>query len=182
MGRKIKDLTNKTFGKLLVMTKASSNRSGNITWLCKCQCGKEKVLSQDHLCRNKNSVKSCGCAWHRKGKDHAQFGGYGEISGNWWYSHVLRERKQYIREKVSVTIGIKYAWNLFLKQNRKCALSGIPLIINATGNASIDRIDSSKGYVPGNIQWVDKHINFMKRTYSVKFFLDMCKKVVQYNI
>jgi hypothetical protein len=51
----------------------------------------------------------------------------------------------------------------------------------STGTASLDRIDSSKGYEEGNIQWVHKHINFMKRTYSQEYFIDMCKKVADNN-
>jgi hypothetical protein len=47
--------------------------------------------------------------------------------------------------------------------------------------ASIDRIDSSKGYEEGNIQWVHKHVNFMKRTYSQDYFIDMCKKIAEHN-
>ena len=33
------------------------------------------------------------------------------------------------------------------------------------GTASLDRIDSTKGYVRGNIQWVHKDINWFKRDY-----------------
>lgn len=99
--------------------------------------------------------------------------------GNWWYNHVLRERNQTAREKVPVTISIEYAWNLFLEQNRKCALSGQDIFIGDKqyGTASIDRIDSSRGYEEGNIQWVHKDINFMKRTYSMDYFIEMCKMV-----
>jgi hypothetical protein len=60
-----------------------------------------------------------------------------------------------------------------------CSLSGQPLTIgmNRYNTASIDRIDSSKGYIEGNIQWVHKDINFMKRTYSQEYFVQMCKLV-----
>jgi hypothetical protein len=45
--------------------------------------------------------------------------------------------------------------------------------------ASIDRIDSSKGYILGNIQWVHKDVNFMKRTYSQEYFVKMCKLITE---
>ena len=83
-----------------------------------------------------------------------------------------------------VTITIEYAWELFLKQEKKCSLSGLEITIGLSGKyntASIDRIDSSKGYEPGNIQWVHKDINFMKRTYSQEYFTNMCKLVTQYT-
>lgn len=113
-----------------------------------------------------------------------QWKGLGDISGGWWSSHVTRERKQNIRTRVPVEITIEYAWELFLKQNRKCALSGVELTISKTSRyntASIDRIDSSKGYIEGNIQWVHKHVNFMKRTYSQEYFIEMCRKITKYN-
>ena len=65
-----------------------------------------------------------------------------------------------------------------LKQNKKCALSGIDLIFEANhgkieGNISLDRIDSQKGYTINNVQWVHKDINFMKQDFAENYFLDM---------
>lgn len=182
MSRKIKDLSGQKFHHLSVKCLAGSNRQGSKTWLCVCECGKEKVYSSDHLTRKKSPVKSCGCKAIKKGSAHPQWSGHGEISGNWFYSHILRERKQSSRKKIEVEITIEDIWKLFLEQGRKCALSGVELVISGTthyNTASVDRIDSSKGYVLGNIQWVHKHINFMKRTYSQEYFIDMCKKVAQ---
>tara|TARA_R110000803_G_C11866273_1_gene307842 strand:- start:87 stop:656 length:570 start_codon:yes stop_codon:yes gene_type:complete len=180
-----RDLIGETFHELVVKSRAGANRQGSITWLCECSCGKEKVYSSDHLTRKKSPVKSCGCRAIRSGRDHHQWSGCGEISGNWFYGHVLRERKQNSRARIPVTITVEDAWELFLKQDRKCSLSGVELDISPTrkyNTASIDRIDSSKGYEMGNIQWVHKHINFMKRTYSQEYFIEMCSRVAQNNL
>jgi hypothetical protein len=185
MGKKAKDLTGQKFNKLMVIKKAASNRSNRLDWLCVCECGTEKVVSSDHLTRTKDPIKSCGCSRFRRGNGHAQWLGYEGISGNWWYNHVLRERKQRERIRVPVTITKEYAWDLYLKQDKKCALSGQPILIaggHQYNTASIDRIDSSKGYEVGNIQWVHKHVNFMKRTYSQEYFIDLCKKVAAKNL
>jgi hypothetical protein len=40
--------------------------------------------------------------------------------------------------------------------------------------ASLDRIDSSRGYIEGNVQWVHKMANMCKQHYSQKRFIDMC--------
>lgn len=170
------------FHKLLVIKKAISNRSDKVDWQCICECGKEKVVSSDHLTRKNSPVKSCGCTRFKRGNGHAQWLGFEGISGNWWYSHVLRERNQKVRKKVPVTITKEYAWDLYIQQNKKCALSGADILIAGASQyntASIDRIDSSKGYEEGNIQWVHKHINFMKRTYSQEYFIEMCRRVVE---
>jgi hypothetical protein len=178
---RIKDLTGNTYHNLIVVGRASSNRQGNSTWLCKCICGKDVVYSSDHLTRKSCPVKSCGCLKKSlKGENHHQWNGYKEISGDWWYNHVLRERKQSNRAKIPVTVSIEYAYNLYLTQNKECALSGVPLTISSSSlynTASIDRIDSSKGYEEHNIQWVHKHVNFMKRTYTQEYFIKMCKLV-----
>lgn len=98
------------------------------------------------------------------------------------WSTVKRRAKE---RKVPFNIDIEYAWKLFLEQDRKCALSGLPIefgIANyASSNttASLDRIDSSKGYTEGNIQWVHKTLNIMKSTLSNGFFINLCHKVAQ---
>ena len=78
------------------------------------------------------------------------------------------------------------AWGIFLKQERKCALTGLPLTFNSSsdnvdGNASLDRIDSSRGYIVGNVWWVDKRVNTIKWDLTLDNFLKVCKLVVDYN-
>jgi len=58
MNSRIKDLTNKTFGYLMV--KSFSHIKKRITyWLCECICGKTKIILGTDLTRGK--TKSCGC-------------------------------------------------------------------------------------------------------------------------
>ena len=47
--------------------------------------------------------------------------------------------------------------------------------------ASLDRIDSSKGYIKGNVQWVHKEFNKMKLDLLDKEFIDICKLVHKYH-
>lgn len=110
-----------------------------------------------------------------------QWKGYGEISGEYWNTIKSHSKKSKGRQLLSFNINIEYIWNLFLIQERKCALSKIPLIMpfrdkdrSIIGNASLDRIDSSKGYIKGNVQWVHKDINMMKRIYNQDYFIEMC--------
>lgn len=55
---------------------------------------------------------------------------------------------------------------------------GYPEKWDTTGTASLDRIDSSKGYIKGNIQWVHKDINKMKNNYNQAYFINLCALVV----
>lgn len=63
-----------------------------------------------------------------------------------------------------------------------CPLSGLPLKYkrfsgDTEANASIDRIDSSKGYIKGNVQWVDKKVNIMKSNMTEKELLILVRAI-----
>lgn len=51
--------------------------------------------------------------------------------------------------------------------------------VECCGVASLDRIDSSQGYIKGNVQWVHKDINKMKFDLSQDRFLELCNIIVQ---
>ena len=48
--------------------------------------------------------------------------------------------------------------------------------------ASVDRIDSNKGYEKGNIQIVHKIVNRMKWSLNQKAFIWFCKKIYENNL
>lgn len=78
------------------------------------------------------------------------------------------------------------AWEKFVEQDGRCAFTGIPLIFESKcnrpdGTASLDRIDSSKGYTKDNVQWVHKDINYIKRDLSDADFIALCKKVAAHR-
>jgi hypothetical protein len=67
MSEKI-DQTGKIYGWLTVLSKAAdipsknpkAKKQFNEAWLCRCQCGKEKIVRSETLW-NKRSTPSCGC-------------------------------------------------------------------------------------------------------------------------
>lgn len=56
---KLKDLTGMKFGRLTVVERRGSDKSGIAMWLCRCECGNEVVVRGSYL-RN-GSTTSCGC-------------------------------------------------------------------------------------------------------------------------
>lgn len=54
-----RDLTGKTFGRLTVISRAESTKSGNLRWNCKCECGGTTIATSFNLI--KGISKSCGC-------------------------------------------------------------------------------------------------------------------------
>lgn len=51
------DRTGIRYGKLVAIEAAGSNRHNNIMWVCKCDCGKTKIIIGSTLPK----LKSCGC-------------------------------------------------------------------------------------------------------------------------
>ena len=77
---------------------------------------------------------------------------------------------------------------LFLNQDRKCALTGVNILLDyksgeprSTITVSLDRIDSSLPYTPDNVQWVHKLVNLMKRELHQNEFIDWCHKVTNHT-
>jgi hypothetical protein len=175
------NLINQQFGEWTVLEKISS-KNYHTYWKCKCSCGNIKEVNQDGL-RDGRS-KSCGCKRQEIGNNNKDWTGYGEISGSNWAT-ILNNAKN---RNIIVNISIQQAWDLFLKQDRKCALSGVELKFAPTRRtmsthttASLDRIDSNKDYTIDNVQWIHKDINFMKKDLEQNEFLDMCKKIVEFK-
>lgn len=189
MGKRI-EIIGKKFGKLTAISEYTRNKR-HTRVICSCECGGQHDVGKWHLMNGESTqCRTCTGKAKLKSFKHHQWTGCGEISGDFWYSHILRSAlaeksvaKQ--RKPKELTIDIEYIWKLFLKQNRKCALSGLELKFPKTTTdkeytASLDRIDSSKGYIPGNVQWVHKHINMMKNRYPVDYFIQMCKEVANF--
>lgn len=182
------NLVGKIFGYLTVTKMAQTVKSGKLhEWraICNCSnCGKNDCdVSPQSLLRG--TTTSCGCRRDQylkiTGKNSKQYTGYEGISGKYW--GLIKSRAKNRNHKLE--IDIKYGWNLYLQQNRKCALSGLLIefgIANKKSSettASLDRIDSKKGYVEGNVQWVHKHVNIMKNVYEQNYFISLCKLIYE---
>lgn len=72
------------------------------------------------------------------------------------------------KQKHECSIDLNYLLNILEQQKEYCAITGLPLLHeqNSLYSVSIDRIDSSKGYVPGNVQLVCKFVNLGKSVHS----------------
>lgn len=173
---KSKDLKNLKFNKLQVIKivqkpKNIKSKQRSTWWLCKCECGNEKIVRSTELIRG--DTKSCGCL--RKFENSQNYKGVGKLAQS-KFSHI-----KYCAEKrqIEFNITIQYAWDLFLKQKGRCFYSNLEIDLqtrNTKGGmtASLDRIDSKKGYVVGNVMWIHKDINVMKNKFTMNHFIYLC--------
>ena len=135
-------------------------------------------------------LKSNGVEFRKKdcylsGPDNPKFTGYEELQG----SELARIKAGAKNRNLEFSVSPEYIWNLFLEQDRKCKYTGIELFFARNNleyrmgesNASLDRIDSSLGYVEGNVHWIHKRINIMKGNMGEQEFLDFCEAVTYKN-
>lgn len=164
---KRKDLIGEKFGRLLVLENIGYLKNGRTCYSCRCDCG-TVVTIQSKLLKN-NHTKSCGCIRSRP-EDKVSYNQYCNIR------HKAKHRK------LDFTVSFEYLERLYDEQNQKCKLSGLDISFSKTksnGTASLDRIDSSKGYIEGNVQWVHKHINQMKWNFKEDYFISLCSLVAK---
>jgi len=163
--------------------------------LCECQnCGIEFEKPLTEITRNKKLNRPNFCSRTCVGKNNVK--NFGDRKNNYDISkHSGNRSDLYIKFKyhfrsvkkrfkdVEITIeDLEEIWN---KQNGVCEFSGVQLILssyskiekNPIYSASLDRIDSSKGYVKGNIRWVSRSINYMKNTMSDNMVWELCNLI-----
>jgi hypothetical protein len=84
-------------------------------------------------------------------------------------------------------VTAEYLAELWRRQDGRCAISGVVLTHHNDGsgpkdfNASIDRIDSQLGYIPGNVQLVALRVNLLKQSLSNDMLYWWVKTIYQYS-
>jgi len=147
---------------------------------CLCACGNTSVVTRWNLLYE--HARSCGCLKRRRGSANPCWRGHGRISGYQW----ARIRNHARNRGLTFSITMKYAWDLFERQDGCCSLTGWKLALDlsskskSTCTASLDRINSKRGYVPGNVQWVHKDVNQIKWDLTSERFIEVCRAVVKH--
>jgi hypothetical protein len=195
-----KDITGQSYDNLIALRCSGMaetyNKKQNRTmrqalWIFKCVCGKEveKRRASCEMYKRRGWNLSCGCkSYSNLGNKHGNWKGFGDIPLQYFNNIKKGAYKGGRRSKnIEFNVTIEYLWGLFLKQNRKCAYTGVEICFGTLAQvrnkenreqiASLDRIDSDKGYVEGNVQWVHKKLNLMKQDLKEEDFIGWCKKV-----
>lgn len=168
VGRSKHDLTGKKMGGWKILRIGRHYKYGGWYWFCECiKCGKKQEVFAGVLKR----ISGCKKCFDRRGN-------IGDLSKKLWCRLIANA----VSRQLEVSIDRQHAWELFIKQNKKCALTGIDLIMSndcQLNTASLDRIDSNGNYTEDNVWWVHKKINKMKWSYSVEEFIELCELVTR---
>lgn len=162
---------NQRFGLLTTVEVVGKSKNGTFLWQCICDCGNKKQIVTSEL--KNGSRKSCGCLRYRSGESHHKFTGYCGITGK----EVSEIRWRARKKKWKFDLTAKFLWELWEKHGGFCAISGMPISLDK--NASLDRIDSTKGYIKTNVWWVHRDINKMKLDFPLDRFIELCKTVAE---
>jgi hypothetical protein len=151
---------------------------------CQCNnCGIEFEKPQSEINRNQKLGRKNFCSRTCVGKNNTK--NLGEGTNRYNISQHSGSRKDNLtkfryhfrniskRDKqIDITIqDLKELWEI---QKGICPYLGIELHLNTYGiikkdpitSASLDRIDSSEGYIKGNLQWVSRAMNYLKNDMS----------------
>ena len=89
------------------------------------------------------------------------------------------------RRNKECNLDLPYLKKLWEDQQGKCPITGVELQLKQSYNknyqASLDRIDSSKGYIKGNVRYTSVSVNWLKSNLDdthLKEFVEICKMVV----
>lgn len=146
---RLHDLTNHVFGRWTVIGRSENDARNHSRWICRCECGTEKVLHGNNLRNGK--TKSCGCVGktthgHTKGRRCSSLYGV-------WAAIIQRctnpdsaSYPQYGGRGISVCERWKNSFADFLEDVGE----------RPSPMHSIDRKDNSRGYEPGNVQWATR--------------------------
>lgn len=163
------------FGKLTVIDGPIYGRQKNhLVYKCQCACG--------NICYNTSTDLTTGkatqchhCGLKQGGKTRIiNNGGVGDLQIMKINSIKIGAKKR----NLEYNLTPQYLWNLYLQQNKRCALTGD--YMSNIMRASLDRIDSSKGYIEGNVQWTTIDANIAKQDMKESDFIELCQKVVNH--
>ena len=154
------DMTGQKYGKLTVIKKAENNKKYNYMWVCRCDCGNEKIINRGNLLAGQIS---CGCNKKERMKITQKKSPY-----FWLYSN-LKRSSQYSRKR-AYQCNITYEEFLEFVKVTKCHYCNDeiswhehhPKKSELSCAYNLDRKDNNLDYTKENCVVCCKRCNFIK--------------------
>jgi len=148
MSKTINDITGQKFGRYTVIEYADTlNKKAR--WLCRCDCGREKIVCGSNL--RTGLVQSCGCLKdERSGDARRTHGMSGTREHAIW--RTIKDRCKNPKNKSYAFYGSR-GITICQRWDESFQAFIDDMGMSPTDHHSVDRIDNSKGYEPGNCKW-----------------------------
>lgn len=168
-------LVGKKFGRLLVTERLESN-GRNRNYLCRCDCGKEKIMLSGHI-GGKSGAKSCGCLAREYGIEKLE---EGVAAFNSLY--ITYKNNASSRRNLSFEISKDFFKSLTKMPCFYCGQEPNQVCFPKYSNGSytyngIDRINSNIGYIESNCVPCCGTCNRMKMALNKEEFVSHIKKI-----
>lgn len=148
--KELLDLTGLVFGRLSVLVKSGKNKSGNSTWLCRCECGNEKVILSSSLISG--DATSCGCYARelaaKRGTKHGHATGCTTGTYTSWAGMMAR-----CAGASALTFDGYGGRGITVCDRWRDFRNFLADMGDRPDGFSIDRIDVNGNYEPGNCRW-----------------------------
>ena len=149
-------LLSQKFGRLTVVSKASASKAGKSRWLCRCDCGIEKIVRGDNL--TSGCTKSCGCLNRALVSERRT-------------THGNSQTPEYKAWKAAEYRCIHPNDARFHDYGGRGIEFRLPNFVEflahigprPSNKHSLDRIDNNGHYEIGNIRWGTKEIQYLNR-------------------
>ena len=168
----------------LLRIKESATGDHRFIWECRCACGnicEKSTASLKYHDLGSKIKNSCGCAFKK-------FHRWKNLEIDSRHYHRIKNGAK--KRGLDFNVTPEFLNDLYYKQEGKSAISGRKIVLpggvvtglaqrpsdNKDLIASLDRIDSSKGYVQNNVWWISRRENSCKMDLDIEdleqFFVD----------